>query len=141
MSKEDYRFYQVMPKGFHIDGFTQIPRVLIRHFSTLDISPGEFCVLLQLISYYFDRGDQPKLSHKRIAESIGRAERQVVRYLRSLEKKGIIERGDMQEVMGGKVRSYKLETGLNKMAKDLYRHNRNKEKMQNTSKEIQATEE
>ena len=50
-----------MPLGFQRDGFTQVPRVLLRHFSTLNISPGEFCVLLQLLSYYFEKGDEPKL--------------------------------------------------------------------------------
>ena len=106
---------------------------MLRHFGSLGLEPAEFCVFLQLLSFRHSGGLEVKLSHKRLADSLGKTERQIVRYLRKLEERGFIKRSKLKPVPGARVMSYQLDEGLKQMANNLYPHIKNKDKLKNVS--------
>jgi predicted transcriptional regulator len=73
-------------------GYTIIPTILLWGQGRLDLTPDELNVLLQIISHWFYKGNDPHPSKATIATRMDRDPRTVQRHLTSLENKGFIKR-------------------------------------------------
>lgn len=74
------------------DGFTVIPRALLRRQRQLKLDAGELVTLLHLISSWWEKDDHPYPAVSTLAHRTGVSVRTVQRHLGSLEAKGFITR-------------------------------------------------
>jgi len=72
-------------------GFTAVPNILIRSQGELDITNGEICVIICLLSYKWTEGN-PFPSIATIAKATGMATNTVRNHIRSLQRKHLIKR-------------------------------------------------
>ncbi|MGE3075147.1 MAG: helix-turn-helix domain-containing protein [Dehalococcoidia bacterium] len=71
-------------------GHTVIPNLVLNHYSQLNISPGEFVLVVQLWSFaWTDRNPYPSLGT--LAERLGVSRRQVRNYVHTLKGKGLLK--------------------------------------------------
>ncbi len=71
-------------------GHTVIPNLVLNHYSQLNVSPGEFVLVVQLWSFaWTDRNPYPSLGT--IAERMGVTRRQVRNYVHTLKAKGLLK--------------------------------------------------
>ncbi len=71
-------------------GHTVIPNLVLNHYSQLNISPGEFVLVVQLWSFaWTDRNPYPSLGT--LAERMGVTRRQVRNYVHTLKAKGLLK--------------------------------------------------
>lgn len=73
-------------------GYSMIPSILFWGQNKLELKPEEFNVLLQLLSHWWTKGQDPHPSKETIARRMGKKPRTVQRHLTSLEEKGLIAR-------------------------------------------------
>jgi hypothetical protein len=73
-------------------GFTPLPNLLLRAQGRLKLSPVMFNVLAQLAEHWWEADKDPYPAKARIAQRMGKSERQVQRYITQLEKGGFVER-------------------------------------------------
>lgn len=73
-------------------GYSMIPSILLWGQGKLDLKPEEFNVLLQLVSHWWTKGENPHPSKETIARRMGKKPRTIQRHLTSLEAKGLITR-------------------------------------------------
>lgn len=73
-------------------GYTVIPALLISGQGRLGLTPEEFNVVIQLAYHWRTVGNDPFPTKKRIASLMGKSEKQVQRYFKSLEMKGYVTR-------------------------------------------------
>jgi predicted transcriptional regulator len=69
-----------------------IPSILFWGQGKLSLKPDEFNVLLQLVSHWWTKGQNPHPSKETIARRMSKDPRTVQRHLTSLEKKGFLKR-------------------------------------------------
>lgn len=71
-------------------GHTVIPNLVLNHYSQLNVSPGEFVLVVQLWSFaWTDRNPYPSLGT--LAERMGVTRRQVRNYVHTLKAKGLLK--------------------------------------------------
>jgi hypothetical protein len=73
-------------------GFTAVPNILLATMGAQKCTPMEFCVLVQLMRYWWRAGEWPHPSVGRLAEDIGCGPKTVRRAINGLVKGQIIER-------------------------------------------------
>ncbi len=73
-------------------GFTQFPDLLLKAQRTLGISPTEFNVLMNVVSFWWAAEDLPFPSANGVANRIGMQPRTVRNALKGLEAKGLLIR-------------------------------------------------
>lgn len=73
-------------------GYAQIPSILFWGQGKLGLKPDEFNVLLQLVSHWWTRDQNPHPSKETIARRISKDPRTVQRHLTTLENAGFIKR-------------------------------------------------
>lgn len=73
-------------------GYSMIPSILLWGQGRLELKPEEFNVLLQLVSHWWTKGENPHPSKETIARRMGKKPRTIQRHLTSLEEKGLIAR-------------------------------------------------
>ena len=74
------------------NGWTAIPNFLLERQQALRIDPVQLNILLVLMKYWWNRGEEPYPSKKTIAEIVNRDRDTVRKHLKDLEDKGLIER-------------------------------------------------
>lgn len=82
-------------------GYTSVPTILLWGQGKLGLTPEEMNVLLQLISHWWIKSDNPHPSKATIARRMGRDPRTIQRHLTSLEDKKIIKRQERRKVHKG----------------------------------------
>ena len=80
------------PEAAMAHGYTQIPSILFWGQGKLGLKPGEFNVLLQLVSHCWTPDQIPHPSKETIASRIGKNSRTVQRHLTTLENADFIKR-------------------------------------------------
>lgn len=80
------------PQPVMARGYTMIPSILLWGQGRLGLKPDELNVLLQILSHWWTKGQNPHPSKETIARRIGKDARTVQRHLTSLEKAGFIKR-------------------------------------------------
>ncbi len=80
------------PSAVMARGYTQIPSILLWGQGKLGLKPDEFNVLLQLISHWWTRDQNPHPSKETIARRMNKSARMVQRHLTALEDAGFIKR-------------------------------------------------
>lgn len=73
-------------------GYSQIPSILFWGQGKLGLKPDEFNVLLQLVSHWWTKEQNPHPAKDTIARRMGKHPRTVQRHLTTLEKAGFIRR-------------------------------------------------
>lgn len=77
-------------------GFTQIPNYLVNLNLFVDaeerLSPVEMLILIQLVASWWKKDEMPFPSMSTMADRLGISERQVLRSIGVLEKKGLLKR-------------------------------------------------
>ena len=73
-------------------GYTVIPALLMNAQNRLGLSPEEFNVVLHLAYHWRRAGFDPYPTKRRIAALMGKSDKQIQRYFKSLEEKGLVER-------------------------------------------------
>ena len=81
-------------------GWTSIPTTLLYLQAQKNLSPTEFCVLINLISHWWKKDKWPNPSLDGLATRIGVTKRTVQRSLAKLERKELIERTRSSQVDG-----------------------------------------
>jgi predicted transcriptional regulator len=100
-------------------GYTMIPSILLWGQGKLGLKPDEFNVLLQLVSHWWTKGQNPHPSKETIARRMGKDARTVQRHLTTLEKGGFIKRETRYKLHKGQdSNGYDLR-GLVKKLKDI----------------------
>jgi DNA-binding MarR family transcriptional regulator len=69
-----------------------VPRLLLHAQGRLGISPTEFNVLLHLLEHWWEADKPPHPKIETIGRRMNKSPRMVLRYLNSLEKRGLIRR-------------------------------------------------
>lgn len=82
-------------------GYTSVPTILLWGQGKIGLTPEEMNVLLQLISHWWIKSDNPHPSKATIARRMGRDPRTIQRHLTSLEDKKIIKRQERRKVHKG----------------------------------------
>ena len=100
-------------------GYAQMPSILFWGQNKLELKPDEFNVLLQLVSHWWIKDQNPYLSKETIGRRMGKSARMVQRHLTTLENKGLIKRVERYKVHQGQdSNGYELE-GLVKKLKEI----------------------
>lgn len=73
-------------------GFTLLPALLINGQNRLGLTPEEFNVVVHLAYHWRTLGNDPYPTKRRIASLMGKSEKQVQRYFKSLEDKSLVLR-------------------------------------------------
>lgn len=80
------------PDAVMARGYAKIPSILLWGQARMGLEPDELNVLLQIISHWWVKGQNPHPSKASIARRMGKDPRTVQRHLTSLEDKGFIAR-------------------------------------------------
>ena len=90
--EEQRRFIDKWSRAIYDNGrFTMIPNLLLDYAHTLDITPSELVVLINIESFRWNT--RPAFpSVQRLADRTGMSERHITRLVTSLAKKGILQR-------------------------------------------------
>lgn len=91
MKQDQHSFSTKWSSRIEREGFTSIPNVLLKHQRDLEMSNGELTVLSNLLLHMWD-SNMPYPSAGTISKHSGMAINTIRTHLRSLEKKGIIQR-------------------------------------------------
>ena len=73
-------------------GYTGIPNILLRGQKRLGISPTQFNIIVQLLSYWIDPARPPFPSKRRLADRIGITEQTLRINIKALEGQGLVVR-------------------------------------------------
>lgn len=90
-------------------GYAQMPSILFWGQNRLELQPDEFNVLLQLVSHWWTKDQNPHPSKETIGRRMGKSPRMVQRHLTTLENKGLLKR----------VERFKLHRGQDSNGYDL----------------------
>jgi predicted transcriptional regulator len=82
-------------------GYTAVPTILLWGQGKLGLTPEELNVLLQLISHWWIKSENPHPSKATIARRMNKDPRTIQRHLTSLEGKKIIRRQERRKVHKG----------------------------------------
>ena len=100
-------------------GYAQMPSIIFWGQNKLELKPDEFNVLLQLVSHWWIKDQNPYLSKETIGRRMGKSPRMVQRHLTTLENKGLIKRVERYKVHQGQdSNGYDLK-GLVKKLKEI----------------------
>lgn len=106
-------------------GFTAIPNLVLDHYSSLGITPGEMMFIIHVWQYWWTEKD-PYPSLRTIAGKMSVSRRQVSNYTQSLKSKGLLLVHERQDPERGQVTSeydfsplIRALTGTNKGVKDI----------------------
>jgi predicted transcriptional regulator len=80
------------PESVMARGYTMVPSILLWGQGALGLKPDEFNVLLQLVSHWWTKSQNPHPSKETIARRMGKNARTVQRHLTTLENAGFIKR-------------------------------------------------
>lgn len=97
------------PSAVMARGYAQIPSILFWGQGKLGLKPDEFNVLLQLISHWWTRDQNPHPSKETIARRMNKDPRTIQRHLTTLEDAGFIKR----------VKRFKMHKGQDSNGYDL----------------------
>lgn len=89
--KHQYDFALLWSESISERGYTRVPNLLLQYQAELNITPGEMCVLMQLLSFKW-KAEMPYPSVRQVAERMGKSQDTVQRHTRSLESKGLLKR-------------------------------------------------
>lgn len=99
-------------------GFCMVPITILNAHKRLGINPTQFSIILQLMSYWWQKETSPFPTKKAIAEQIGITPRQVQRNIAALEQAGLIQREYRKGAdKGNKSNVYKLDGFVEKVSK------------------------
>ena len=81
-------------------GYTAIPNILLRGQSRLGLSPTQFNIIAQLLSYWFDPDRPPFPSKRELAGRIGITEQTLRINIKALEEAGLVFREQRYTMAG-----------------------------------------
>jgi biotin operon repressor len=80
------------PEAVMARGYTMVPSILLWGQGRLNLKPDEFNVLMQLVSHWWTKNQNPHPSKETIARRMGKDPRTIQRHITSLEKQGFLKR-------------------------------------------------
>ena len=100
-------------------GFVGVPNILVRGQKRLGITPTQFNILVQLLSYYYDPDRPPFPSKRELAERIDITQQTLRINIKALEDAGLLQR-EQQKTSAGDYGSNRYHlTGLIEKLKKL----------------------
>lgn len=75
-----------------VHGYTALPNILLRGQSALELTPTQFNIISQLLSYWIDPGRPPYPSKKELAARMGITTDTLRINIAKLEERGLIQR-------------------------------------------------
>lgn len=97
-------------------GYSVVPNILFWFAADLGLKPAHQAVLFNLLSRWWEADNPPIVSKAKMAEGLGITERQVQRYLRELEKLGLIT-ASFPNKPGRHPNEYRFDGLVNKLNK------------------------
>lgn len=97
--------------GKNVAGFghTAVPNILIERQQVLKLTPVQLNILLILLKHYWEEGNHPYPSRKRIAELINRDPGTVTRNIQQMEAEGLVQRVERKTDQGQTTNLYNLD--------------------------------